>query len=75
MTGATQWHPPAAPLVARGQATPARTGLAAVLAAAAADAAARARAVDAEAGGAVAAFYMHLWKCFFLCYALLPFAR
>ena len=43
MTGATQWHPPAAPLVARGQATPARTGLAAVLAAAAADAAARAR--------------------------------
>ena len=31
--------------------------------------------VDAGSGEAVADFYMHLWKCFFACYALLPFVR
>ena len=30
---------------------------------------------DAGSGEAVADFYMHLWKCFFACYALLPFVR
>ena len=35
----------------------------------------RAARVDAGSGEAVADFYMHLWKCFFACYALLPFVR
>ena len=39
------------------------------------DARRRAARVDAGSGEAVADFYMHLWKCFFACYALLPFVR
>ena len=56
-----------------------RRGLAVVLGAAlggvALDARRRAARVDAGSGEAVADFYMHLWKCFFACYALLPFVR
>ena len=52
-----------------------RLGLAGVLGFLARDATSRASDVHPDEGDEVAAFYMHLWKCFFVCYALLPFAR
>ena len=54
---------------------PARLALGAALGGVALDARRRAARVDAGSGEAVADFYMHLWKCFFACYALLPFVR
>ena len=63
----------------RGAAAPARAAarlaLGAALGGVALDARRRAARVDAGSGEAVADFYMHLWKCFFACYALLPFVR
>ena len=53
----------------------ARLALGAALGGVALDARRRAARVDAGSGEAVADFYMHLWKCFFACYALLPFVR
>ena len=54
---------------------PERLALGAALGGVALDARRRAARVDAGSGEAVADFYMHLWKCFFACYALLPFVR
>jgi len=53
----------------------ARLALAAALGGVALDARRRASHVDAGSGEDVARFYMHLWKCFFACYALLPLVR